>query len=147
MAQLTAHQIERGNYAAQITLQTTTCPKCAITFAAPKRMLEDARDDRSITLYCPAGHSLHWPGASREEKLERELKRQKDRAAFQVARAEQAEASRRAHKAAATRARNQRDRLGKRAQAGVCPCCNRTFKQLARHMAGQHPDFDPGAGE
>lgn len=24
-----------------------------------------------------------------------------------------------------------------------CPCCNRTFKQLAAHMASQHPTFTP----
>lgn len=30
--------------------------------------------------------------------------------------------------------------------AGVCPCCNRTFKNLARHMAGQHPGFTEGDG-
>jgi hypothetical protein len=25
---------------------------------------------------------------------------------------------------------------------GVCPCCNRTFQNLARHMAGKHPDYE-----
>jgi hypothetical protein len=24
---------------------------------------------------------------------------------------------------------------------GVCPCCKRTFENLARHMKGQHPTF------
>lgn len=32
-------------------------------------------------------------------------------------------------------------RLRKRASAGVCPCCNRTFSQLARHMQTKHPTF------
>jgi hypothetical protein len=32
-------------------------------------------------------------------------------------------------------------RIKKRVAAGVCPCCNRSFKDLARHMAGQHPDY------
>lgn len=27
--------------------------------------------------------------------------------------------------------------------AGMCPCCRRTFKQLAEHMKSKHPDFDP----
>ncbi len=32
--------------------------------------------------------------------------------------------------------------------SGVCPCCNRTFQNLARHIAGQHPDFaEPAGGE
>lgn len=30
-----------------------------------------------------------------------------------------------------------------RAQGGACPCCNRTFADMARHMKTKHPDFDP----
>src|SRR5690606_15231496 len=25
---------------------------------------------------------------------------------------------------------------------GVCPCCNRSFTNVARHMRTQHPDYD-----
>jgi 4-hydroxy-3-methylbut-2-en-1-yl diphosphate synthase IspG/GcpE len=32
--------------------------------------------------------------------------------------------------------------LAKRAKAGVCPCCNRTFSNMAEHMKKQHADFD-----
>lgn len=32
-------------------------------------------------------------------------------------------------------------RIKNRIGNGVCPCCNRTFKNLARHMSGQHPDY------
>jgi uncharacterized small protein (DUF1192 family) len=32
-------------------------------------------------------------------------------------------------------------RTKKRVAAGVCPCCNRTFENLARHMAGEHPGY------
>lgn len=32
-------------------------------------------------------------------------------------------------------------KLRKRAKAGVCPCCNRTFVGLQRHMAQKHPEF------
>lgn len=31
----------------------------------------------------------------------------------------------------------------KRVGAGVCPCCNRTFSALARHMAAKHPEHVP----
>lgn len=30
----------------------------------------------------------------------------------------------------------------KRASAGVCPCCNRTVSQMARHMQAKHPDYN-----
>jgi len=44
------------------------------------------------------------------------------------------EAQRRAEKAAKTRIKN---RIGN----GVCPCCNRTFKDLASHMKCKHPEY------
>jgi hypothetical protein len=32
--------------------------------------------------------------------------------------------------------------MRKRIQSGVCPCCNRTFENLGRHMKSKHPAFD-----
>ena len=32
-------------------------------------------------------------------------------------------------------------RAKKRAANGVCPCCNRSFSNLARHMKCKHPDY------
>lgn len=46
------------------------------------------------------------------------------------------EAQRRAEKGAKTKAKQ-------RHAAGVCPCCTRSFKQLRRHMASQHPEYSP----
>jgi uncharacterized protein (UPF0212 family) len=28
---------------------------------------------------------------------------------------------------------------------GVCPCCNRSFAQLRRHMAAKHPEYAEAA--
>lgn len=50
------------------------------------------------------------------------------------AEASRAEHSRRAEKAAKTRIKN-------RIARGVCPCCKRTFQNLAAHMQTQHPGF------
>jgi hypothetical protein len=88
------------------------------------------------SIYCPLGHSHVPSGEGKAERTERWLKEERERAARIDAEREQAEASARAHKGHATR-------LRKRTKAGVCPCCNRTFKQLARHMSTQHPDFEP----
>jgi hypothetical protein len=32
-------------------------------------------------------------------------------------------------------------KLKKRTSAGTCPCCTRTFANMAEHMKKQHPDF------
>jgi hypothetical protein len=75
------------------------------------------------------------------EKLKKDLaaaRRRSEAAAAQLTHERDqrlaAERSASAYKGQATRIRN---RVG----AGVCPCCTRTFANLARHMAGQHPDF------
>lgn len=101
--------------------------------------------------YCTHGHQQHFAeGKTREQKLQEQLddeRRQRQRAEQRVAQKddeigqqrlfkERAERSASAYKGQATRLRN-------RAKTGVCPCCNRTFQQLARHMASQHPDFTP----
>jgi hypothetical protein len=32
-------------------------------------------------------------------------------------------------------------KLKSRARHGVCPCCNRQFVNMAKHMQSKHPDF------
>lgn len=34
-----------------------------------------------------------------------------------------------------------RRKIEKRVANGVCPCCNRTFEDLARHMSTKHKDY------
>ena len=51
----------------------------------------------------------------------------------------QRDAEQRAHSAT----KGQLTRARKRAANGVCPCCHRSFENVARHVAKQHPDFKP----
>lgn len=113
------------------TLVTVTC-WCGIHHAVPEslrneqqRQHDDGKQVRSI--YCPLGHTHVPVGESEVERVRRERDRARDYRARETARAEQAEAKARAHKGHATR-------LRKRAKAGVCPACNRSFKQLREHM-------------
>lgn len=103
------------------------------------------------TFYCVHGHQGHYPaGKTREQQLEESLAnevRARQRAEQKVAeKADEATAA----WATATRERNRANgykghatRITKRAKAGVCPCCNRTFVNMARHMATKHPQFTP----
>jgi hypothetical protein len=103
----------------------------------------------SQTFRCPWGHEQHFPlGKSEAQKLQEELDRERRRRQtaeqnieWESQQRKQAERSATAYKGQATRLRN-------RAKSGVCPCCNRTVSQLARHMASKHPDFviDADAG-
>jgi len=124
----------------ELELVTDTCCKCGIVFAVPARFQNERRRDHA-TFYCPSGHPLHYGAESPEEKLRRDLNRQRqnnayleDEAKRQRERAEASERQAAARKGVITR-------LKKRAAGGVCPCCNRTFSALAQHMKTQHPGF------
>ena len=94
--------------------------------------------------YCVHGHSCHWPeGESEETKLRRERDHLKQRIAYKNDMIREAEARAEHERRRANGYKGHATRITKRAKAGVCPCCNRTFKQLARHMASQHPTFTP----
>ena len=120
-----------------------TCCSCHIRFAMPYSFQKRCREDSKVLFCCPNGHYQHYSG----EQTEREaLRRERDRLKQQAARLEDearearedADAAKRqaaAFKGVATRIKN-------RVQHGVCPCCNRTFQDLARHMKSQHPDVD-----
>jgi hypothetical protein len=120
-----------------------TCCKCQIEFGLPDDFYHIAKqraDD--LTWYCPNGHGqVFRRGETEADKLRRELQRAKQREAEYEDRIrewrEQAETE--SHRARAYK--GQVTRLKKRAQAGVCPCCNRTFADLARHMKSKHPDM------
>lgn len=87
--------------------------------------------------YCRTGQ--HFTGESDIERAER-LKRdaeaatQRERQRHDQTKAElrETERRRRAEKGAKTRLKN-------RVSKGVCPCCNRHFTDLQRHMENQHP--------
>jgi hypothetical protein len=127
-------------------LDIVTC-WCGIPHAVPTELhdyqLRQHRDGKTFSIYCPLGHTYIPSGQSRSAQLEEQLERERRRAGRLAAERDQVAASLRAQRGATTRARNQRDRDRQRIAAGVCPCCNRTFQNLARHMAGQHPEYQP----
>lgn len=111
-----------------------------ITFLSAEHIAERRRDHKSF--YCSVcGRSNHYPGKSDLEELQGRLnsaidQRDTARRVSRDARLERDHVKRSltAHKGHTTRIKN-------RIAAGVCPCCNRTFKNLARHMGNKHPDY------
>jgi len=118
---------------------------CGMRHAVPSELRREQErqhaDGQPVTdIYCPLGHTHVPVGEPKYKRLERERDRAQNEAATRAAERDQAEASARAFKGAATRSR-------RRAAAGVCPCCGRSFKQLRRHMANKHPDYEPEASD
>lgn len=129
-------RVQRGEtYSGYTDLEVMCCPICGVLYAVPERLLDHARSHPADEWYCPNGHNLHFPGKSNEQKLREE----RDRRAAVQARLDQTEASLRSTKGVVTKQRKKLQRVS----AGVCPCCNRSFQNLSRHMENQHPEFKP----
>lgn len=116
------------------TLKETRCYSCNTLFAMQDDLYETRlKDGRSF--YCPIGHSQIFTGRRDElQKLKEDNQRLNSRAAWAEQEAKAAKRERTAIKGQLTKTRN-------RIANGVCPCCHRTFKQLAAHMGNKHPDF------
>lgn len=110
----------------QIQLTTIDCGVCGGTYAISERYrLKKYEDGASWT--CP--YCRCWWGYSKGEntRLREEVEAEKRRTQAALAR----ENELRAEKA-------KMERKLKRVTRGVCPECNRTFDNLARHMACKH---------
>lgn len=118
---------------------------CGVHHSVPAALYDSAEKGApNISVYCPYGHQ--WvrkekQALAREEELRRERDRLKQQLAqkddeirHQRDRKEQEQRRVVAYKGIVTKTK-------KRIAAGVCPCCNRTFQNLANHMANKHADY------
>ncbi len=121
-----------------ITLTETTC-WCGTPFAVPTRMYNSAYND-GHTIYCPHGHTVVWK-ETQADKLRHDRDRLKQQITHRddLLREARADAEHQERRAAAFK--GSATKLRKRAKAGICPCCTRSFVNLKRHMDGQHPDW------
>jgi hypothetical protein len=109
------------------------CYKCGIEFHVPDFWQQKRVDDHE-TFWCPNGHNQAYTGKSKAEKLRDELEQERQRSLS--VREQLAVTLREKEKLQKTF-----DRHKRRSAAGVCPCCNRTVKQLAAHMASKHAEY------
>lgn len=121
--------------------ETFDCPSCGLLFGGPSEFFDRRRQDGK-SFYCPNGHAQSF----KENEHDR-TRRERDRLKQEAARLE--EDARAAWEAVRVEEEKRRSaerelkRVRTRAEAGVCPCCNRTFAALARHMKAKHPDVVP----
>lgn len=116
------------------------CAKCGLLFSLTQNFCDRRHKDHK-PFYCPNNHYNYWPQESDEEKLKkekaalvRELQAEKNHKNFYKEEAKQQRRSAGAFKGQVTRIKN-------RIANGVCPCCNRSFTNVRRHMNSQHPEF------
>lgn len=107
----------------KVEMTQMTCPICGVCYSIPEE-LRRKREETGEPMFCCNGHQLSYKEneVARLRKMVEEANRRNTALAAELG-------SERAAKA----------RLEKRVRRGVCPCCSRTFQNLARHMATKHP--------
>lgn len=123
-----------------IPTENMVCITCGVLSVVCKELMNIRRRDGQ-TFYCFNGHPMSYSESCEHNKIRRErdlLKQQAARAEDDIRLLQNrlSEEQGKAKKALAEDRKAQR-----RASAGVCPCCNRTFSQMQRHLKSKHPDF------
>ncbi len=121
----------------QDTLTVLDCASCGVVFAITDDLEQRRRADGK-QFYCPNGHTNVFK-ESDVARLQRQLETAKRDGRFYEQRWQDEKRSKAAIKGQLTKTK-------KRVSNGVCPCCNRHFVDLERHMNGQHPEYGK-AGE
>jgi len=122
-------------YTAEISLITEVCCNCGVAFAMPLDMQERRKKDHQ-DFFCPVGHQQHYLEEHETEKLKKQVENLTKREQWAQQEAKKANEE-------ANKAKQSLKALRGRTKAGICPCCKRTVKQMAAHMASKHPDFKP----
>jgi hypothetical protein len=112
-------------------LDLETCCVCGIPFGMPRWLDEQRREDGK-SFFCPNGHDQIFSRSTKEELAEARR------------RLASLEEDLRVERMARKEAETENARQSKRSAAGVCPCCHRSFVQLARHMKTKHPEHGSG---
>jgi hypothetical protein len=126
-----------------VTMAEIACATCGMQFTVPTAW-RDEKQRNGAGFVCPNGHSLTY-GESALDRMRVDLDRTRKmlletnaRNSQLTERARLAEVAAQAAAESAAKVERARVRLLKRAAAGLCPCCNRTFTNLARHMQTKH---------
>ncbi len=114
------------------------CGTCAVWHTVPEIVWSSAYNEGGFWS-CPNGHQRGYQTGDEKRKQE-EIRRERDRLKQETARLQDEVA---AETRRALEAEKKYLQARKRAAAGVCPCCNRTFTNVQRHMKTKHPNVVP----
>lgn len=115
------------------------CSTCGIHYLLPAAFMAARREGRArgshARWYCPNGH----PQVLMHGELV-EVRRERDRLKQENARLEDEITIAGRQRETAER---ERTKVLKRIGGGTCPCCHRTFSNVAYHMRQNHPEHAP----
>ena len=114
------------------------CGGCGVMHTVPQTKYDSCYREGGFW-HCPNGCSRGWQHGADKQKIDN-LRRERDRLKQDTARLHDEIAAEKQRVADAERKAAQ---VKRRALAGVCPCCNRTFTNMQRHMKSKHPNVVP----
>lgn len=112
------------------TIEPVNCCECGTVFGLESQYKAARKADHKA-FYCPNGHPLCFGEETEVDRLRRNV-------TFWQERARDQEKITRQERKRAESMKGQVTRIRNRISAGVCPDCNRTFRNLARHMTCKH---------
>jgi len=108
------------------------CITCGCPFFMPTTLRNRCKEDSAHSFHCPNGHSMVFRKSEadkvREELEQVKIENQRNKEMLQDKLLDTI---------------NEKIKLEKklkRVHNGVCPCCNRSFQNLQKHMTTKHPD-------
>ncbi len=123
------------------TMIIKECQTCGVLHTFPK-IIHDNRYRDGGYWHCPNGHQWGWKEGNEErEAIRLERDRLKQQAAQKDDEIRQLRFEMMHVEMQRDEAKAKHVNARKRAGAGMCPCCKRTFSQVARHMKTKHPAF------
>lgn len=117
-----------------------TCGQCGVHFGMDEEFYNARLRDKKVW-YCPNGCAREFTSETEEEWLRRQLQQSEARLASTREDLKFVREQRNKEERRVRAYRGVVGRIKKRVGNGVCPCCNRTFADLQRHMNNKHPRF------
>jgi hypothetical protein len=120
----------------------TQCWRCHCSYMLPRALYVAAKASENISFYCPYGHEAHFAaGETQEDKLRRERDQLKQQMAERDDRIQRLIKVANDADEMVRKVKAEKTKITKRISRGVCPCCNRTFAHMQRHMKTKHPEY------
>lgn len=118
------------------------CPNCHTLHAFSKEIYLSAHEGKEkASIYCPRGHGWHYTGKTDLQKKQDEIDELNRRIQRKVQNEAYLEDEIKAARHQAAAFKGVITKIKKRVGKGVCPCCNRHFSDLERHMKNKHSEF------
>lgn len=115
------------------------CSECGSIIVLSERKYSDAKE-KGVRFYCENGHHQVFV-TNENQKLRQQLEMKERQIKGITESRDWYERRLKTEQKTSAAFKGQITKIKNRVGNGVCPCCNRTFQNLQRHMTCKHPDY------